>query len=160
MILGKSLMICYLLIANLFEVYFPLLYFLRKKWYILLLIALYTHIYGDGIPYFRACWPFQLVFIAGIIMASYKTIIFSKTKTKICIILFCLLVSSIFRIRESVIVTWQDVFMCYFIVSLYANIEIPKIIGGILYFLGLHSFNIFLFHTFINRLYFSEFIYS
>lgn len=44
-------------------------------------------------------------------------------------------------------------------ITLYSSILIPNFISKSLAFLGKHSFNIFLFHTFIFSYYFHDYIY-
>lgn len=44
-------------------------------------------------------------------------------------------------------------------IFIYSIISIPKFLSKVLSFLGKHSFNIFLFHTFIYYYYFHDYIY-
>lgn len=55
-----------------------------------------------------------------------------------------------------------DVFITFYIISSYKVIstKISKYLKDIVEFIGKHSFNIFLFHTFIFYYYFKSFIYS
>ena len=45
-------------------------------------------------------------------------------------------------------------------IMLYKSVELPRFVGNILEFLGKHSMNIFLFHTFIFSHWLKDFIYS
>lgn len=52
-----------------------------------------------------------------------------------------------------------DAFLVLSMVIVYKNIHLPALIGNSLSFLGKHSMNIFLFHTFIYYYWFKDFIY-
>lgn len=53
-----------------------------------------------------------------------------------------------------------DHFLATAIIFTYAQLRIPQPVSKVLSFIGKHSMNIFLFHTFIFGLWFSSFIYS
>lgn len=75
------------------------------------------------------------------------------------LLLFTMLLSFIFRNFIRFSLTF-DTIICILVYLLYINISLPRWVDKGLQFLGKHSFNIFLFHTFIFYLYFQDFIYS
>lgn len=139
---------------------FPFLYKFRKQWHILIPASIIFYSYGDIVPLFHACHRYLPTFLIGILIYDIKEIpTFSNNNYKNMIITFiCFLIICIFRLIFNEERLW-DVIIVTFGVILYKVINIPQQIQKSLHFLGKHSFNIFLFHTFFHFYYFPTFIY-
>lgn len=73
------------------------------------------------------------------------------THVNICFLIILTIITCVIRIYLRYHPTYIDVILCYFVVVLYHNLEIRHNIKKTFIFLGKHSFNIFLFHTIIQR---------
>lgn len=92
--------------------------------------------------------------LSGIIAANaIRNIIFSIFAVIVFLLLF------IERMVTKVPILFDSIIVLV-ILSLYLRVKLPAILSKILTFLGRHSMNIFLFHTFIFGFWFEDFIYS
>ncbi len=112
------------------------------------------------IPYFSSIKYYVIIFIVGIIFAEKKVL--SKISNLgypfgIWVILLIVFVALRCVLPYKPLI---DIFVCLSIIMLYNSLESRNIIFRWLHFLGVHSMNIFLFHTFIYAYYFEAIIYS
>ena len=135
---------------------FPYIFLLRRSKLTFLLVVLFFSILGPHTYVLKACTPYHYSFVLGILMATYNLVL---KKNSIIICLITIIIVGLFRIIRLGGVIWQDPILCYFITVVYASTNIHKWLKISLSFLGKHSFNIFLFHTFIYLYYFPNFIY-
>ena len=152
---------------------FPILYFVAKKWPILILIGsivlwkLYLPILPEGIHY----WIF--IFALGIVYTLYIDKLnhfFNRFNFCALLILLLLIFSALCYCRNYQVIPYfngirVDAFLAVNIVLLTLLIIRCKIathtyISSVLSFLGKHSINIYMVHTFIYYYYFENFIYS
>lgn len=120
-------------------------------------------IFGTEIIFVYSSWIFP--FVLGIFLSEKRTldnIKNSKNKWKIPLLILLLVFLCIFRLFGKVITEVRiDGFIAVTIISLiYIFLSNIKYISYGLEWIGKHSFDIFLFHTFIYYYYFSSFIYS
>lgn len=137
-------------------VIFPFLFVVRNRIVIIVVYAIIISLLGSRVYILKACTPYHLSFILGILMASHKTTINYK--------LFFLWIVGIFVVGILRIIgfwgrVWQDVILCYLIAVAYSSSNMCIWSKKILSYLGKHSFNIFIFHTFIYSYYFHNYIY-
>lgn len=135
---------------------FPLLYQFRKHSWLLVPFALLYYRFGYLLPLFQAGTQYIFSFTLGIILATNSEHIKERCPNWICLILTIILCSV-----RNFMPGWQliDGLICFFGILSLAQMKIPTLISRCLVFLGKHSFNIFLFHTFIYSIYFSKYIY-
>lgn len=102
---------------------------------------------------------YLLPFVCGLLFANMKI---HKFKTnlmgKFLIIVTLLLLCCTYQMHNPDAVLWESL-ICVWLVCLYKDYSKCVYISKALSFLGRHSFNIFLFHTFIYSYYFHDFIY-
>ena len=142
-------------------VLFPLLYFLVKKWNVAIILI------GIVLNYFYykpIVGSWLLPFIFGISYVLYqKKITYFVNNVPYFITLLLLFISlyGVIYVRSMIIAgTRNDAFFAVIIILLLlATIRKCKPINVVLQFLGKHSMNIFMTHTFFALLY-SDFIYS
>lgn len=106
---------------------------------------------------------YLLPFVLGIVFAEYCYYIpaFTSPISKMINSILCLLVLGIVfleRIKACDKILY-DSFIVLILIMEYRLLYIPKIIKDIFSFLGKHSMNIFLFHTFIFLYWLKDFIY-
>lgn len=150
----------YKLIIQLY-VLFPLLYFLVKKWNVVIILIGIVLNYFYYIPIVGS-W--LLPFVFGISYVLYqKKITYFVNKVPYFITLLLLLISlyGVIYVRSMIIAgTRNDAFFAVIIILLLlATIRKCKPFNVVLQFLGKHSMNIFMTHTFF-ALFYSDFIYS
>lgn len=138
---------------------FPFLYRLVKKDTMLsvLVVAVATYM---PIPIFRSALPYLLPFLAGMIYCRLSNNYTGGVKAKHSI-LFCLLflIAAFDRLVAPDKLRFDTVIVLLMVIA-YKSIYIPEAIAKALEFLGKHSMNIFLFHTFIFYMWFRNFIYA
>lgn len=138
---------------------FPLLYRYRHNWWVLILFSLLSMEFGGYIPLYHECALYVPSFVAGILLANADVkCIQTKWWQKILLLLFLLIVSLLRFKIEGYKELW-DMLIALSIIITYKTMGVSAIIEQALAFIGKHSFNIFLFHTFIFWLYFRPFIY-
>ena len=143
---------------------FPFLYWSYKKDVLLttLLVAVVcffpTPIFAGGKLYFGA-------FYMGMIYCDYCKVTqlppphIRVSKVSISILIFILVLASIDRLASKAAIIF-DSFLVLSMVLVYKNIHIHRWICRVFEFLGKHSMNIFLFHTFIFSHWFKQEIYA
>lgn len=116
-----------------------------------------------NLPFLLPVRYYLMTFIAGMLFASGNLLskyrLQNRLQKILCFLffMFCLLV----RNRLGAYAMQFDTFICIVGIILYSNIGINNVMcQHLLTFIGKHSMNIFLFHTFIYYYYFREFIYA
>lgn len=156
-----------------FYILFPILFYFTKRWSILaLVLASILHIFQSnwgGVNTLAMINLFLLVFVGGMLYALHVKRIshflnrFNRGGVFIALLillgLFCYL-------RQHAIIPYLsglrvDALLTFIIVllALFALRNIPYL-NGVLKYLGNHSMNIYMIHTFIYYYYFKSFIYS
>lgn len=133
---------------------FPLIWKKRTYWFLLLPASI-------ALPYVLECFPlvnlisdYLFVFACGCIYADNKITFKGGALTSTGL----LMIFSYYRFLANNPILW-DAAIVIALVYVYSMLSIPSFIKKILTFLGNHSFNVFLFHTFIYLYYFHDFIY-
>lgn len=139
---------------------FPLLWKYRDWWMIMIpfSIMLPTVLFWhNGL---NECALYSLAFICGLVYALYgeKGNLRSLTGGgKLCMLIL-LGIGCLYRFYTCSEIKW-DAAIVVLGVSLYSSVSFPRIITSLFAFLGKHSYNIFMFHTFIFYYYFHDLIY-
>ena len=138
---------------------FPLLYKLRTQPIWLLPLTFVFTWQAWRLPFIHACANYLLAFVVGMLMAKQGfTPPLHVNKCKKLAYILCFLVVCLYR-RYSQHALWWDVAIMLAGCHLYLWLQLPKLFSIVLAFLGKHSFNIFLFHTFLYAYYFEQWIY-
>ena len=159
-------------------IFFPLLYAMGEKFsYFITAFAmiLLPRIIGQGFPGTKNVFSFVLVFIFGMVFAKHdlfakldKFTLFKKSKLLSDIVLFFVYMLAFFMIvyltdKIGRKYLWEfNYSIAPLIVILFCNRylkRIPVLNRGLMY-IGNHSLNIFLIHTFIRYEYLNDFTYS
>ena len=147
---------CIILLYVLFPIFN---YIIKTKWgqYLLVLLGIFLCIIPSGyLSIFEPIKNYLLVFIAGMIFYK-KGVLFSSPNFKY-IVFLCAIISCGLRLKLPQLEGITDTIICIFIVDCYKrhcnanNLSLLKL-------LGFHSFNIYLFHSFINMYYFTDIVY-
>lgn len=148
----------YSLIIVLYFLY-PLIWKCRNYWFLLIPSSIMLSYVFSKIPLLSSSLSgdYMLSFVCGFSLA-YVNISISKRSLTKWIVFIVLLMSCGFRFVVSNSILW-DSSIIIIGVCLYKLLRIPRFVSAPLAFLGKHSFNIFLFHTFIFAFYFHDFIY-
>lgn len=138
-------------------VLYPLIWKCRNYWFLLILFALLIPVFGKFLRN-GGSFRYLLPFVCGISYAYVKiplgnVNIVGKSFLVVIFILLC-----VYRFFVSNAIPWETVIILWG-VYLYKNLSEIKVFASFLSFLGKHSFNIFLFHTFIYGYYFHDYIY-
>ena len=143
---------------------FPLIWKLRSLGFMLIPLALLIPELC-AIPYvinsraLSLIFSYLLPFVCGILFAYTKTLRFQVTGMgKFMSIIVMILLCCTYRMHSSYTVLWETI-ICAWGVFLYKQNSHVRIISDALSFLGRHSFNIFLFHTFIYLYYFHNLVF-
>lgn len=138
--------------------FFPLLYKYRRYWLFIIPLAIVIAFVAPKIPILRTCGSYLLVFFCGIFLTDINTNLLPLTRiNKIaCVVVF--LIICFYRIFVGDASLWDAAIVSTGVV-LYKMFDYPKKLIDAFVFMGKHSFNIFLFHTFFHYYYFTEFIY-
>lgn len=141
---------------------FPLLYKFRKYWWINMAFAFFSFYFGSRIPIFKSCSSYVPCFIAGIYL-SYIPLpqpTANMMKRGVYKLILLCVISYIFaqRLISPQPILWDTVIASVIVIG-YLQIPVPSYIQCSLAFVGKHSFNIFLFHTFIYYYYLRDYIY-
>ena len=137
---------------------FPLLYKYRSYWLFIIPITIVIAFIAPRIPIIRTCGSYFLVFFCGILLTEINSppprlsIIYKI----LCIIAFIII--CIYRLFVEDASLWDAAIVCTGVV-LYKMFMLPDFVTRSFEFMGKHSFNIFLFHTFFHYYYFTDFIY-
>ena len=135
---------------------FPLLFKLSQNKLIIAIIVSFIIMFMN-LHYLQSVSYYLITFIMGIWVSKYPPLF---TNINICIIL--LLVTVLFRqfspFMGGVKTDWL---LTLILVLLFKRVSpLPEYLTKILHFLGKHSMNIFLFHTFIYAYYWHDLIYA
>jgi len=76
---------------------------------------------------------------------------------KFCLLIL-LIIGCVYRFYTISAIKWDSAIVIILVV-LYSSISLPRIISSLFAFLGKHSYNIFMFHSFIFFYYFHDLIY-
>lgn len=136
-------------------VLFPLIWKKRAYWFLLLPASIALPFALKGIPIVNLINNYLFVFICGCVYADNKIFIVRGGRL-MCVgllLLFCL-----YRFAAKSPILW-DAAIVGTLVYTYSLLPVPSYIKRPIAFLGKHSFNIFLFHTFIYLYYFHNLIY-
>lgn len=156
-------------------VLFPIISTSIRKWpfSIWIILVLSVCIIKVPIVYINPIRYYLFPFIIGILFSNQ--LIFNKLPPSICnllintcngtlktagnlILILMLFTAFVTRFIIPYALLWDTV-ITILIVLLYKNIRINHAVHGTMVFLGKHSFNIFLFHTFIYYLFFTDLVY-
>ncbi len=139
---------------------FPLLYRVRELWYLLIPLCIVFSLLPIHVPIIgtSGCKQYILAFVCGMsfVYLQPKCMGGGKTSKMILIISSALVCRCRWYFENPIL--W-DVSITLNLVVLYVTIGLPKFINKFFSFLGYHSWNIFLFHTFIYYYYFHDVIY-
>lgn len=136
---------------------FPFLYKIIDYWYLLIpLSAILVFASGISMPGFDLFRSYLCVFILGMTIRKYPIII---AKAPTVLLLFSIIVLFVCRmwVPFSFTIVWDTVVTCVG-AFVYVQIRLSRWLTQSLSFMGKHSFNIFLFHTFF-LLYMHHYIY-
>lgn len=140
---------------------FPFLYRLLGK-YNFILIMLGLGIYISPLFFLRAVNPYLISFVLGMITANGINVKLPPPVLRYInkwSLLVILIGACCIRNMLGGYAILLDSFICPIGIILYKQIKIPASVSHGLEFIGKHSMNIFLFHTFIYLYYFKEFIF-
>ena len=139
---------------------FPLLWQCRRWWIVMIPFSImfptifYWH---DGL---NVCAPYLLSFACGFVYAifSEKENSVPLTGGGIFYLLILFVIGCVYRFYSSSAIKWDSAIVLIGVVF-YISISLPRRITSFFAFLGKHSYNIFMFHTFIFYYYFHDLIY-
>lgn len=141
---------------------FPFLFRMLGK-YNMILIILSLGVYVLRLSFLRAINPYLISFVLGMIVANGINVKnappllnYVNRCTLLLVLMFACCIRNLFG---GYAILW-DTFICLTGIMLYKQILLPTFFSRVLEFIGKHSMNIFLFHTFIYAYYFESFIYS
>ena len=134
---------------------FPAIWHFREQWYLMIPLAIMMPIFAYYIPMLLCCSSYCLAFICGV---SFCVVRPSVVWGGRFLFLLCFVAVCLFRFKIQDPMLWDSAIVL-FVVVIYKSISCPSWVAAGLAFLGKHSFNIFLFHTFIYLIYFHPFIY-
>ena len=147
----------------LFYLFYPLIWKYRKFWFLTIPLTLLVPEVCGAIPLRHGgvwgyLFSYSLSFVCGMLFAnsdlpSVKFSIGAK-----CFMVGIFLLICFFRLKASNTVLW-DSLICVWGVFVYQQWSRLEYVSKTFAFLGRHSFNIFLFHTFIYVYYFHDYIF-
>lgn len=135
---------------------FPLMYKMMKRDALTLLLLSFI-ISFLPIPFIEDIQFNIISFALGMWMATEKTFLPSRHGLWI-VLLLCLLYAVERNINSYPLMI--DCILALLIVRLYQSIKMPRVVSDVMEFLGKHSMNIFLFHSFIFYFWFQNFVYA
>ena len=138
---------------------YPIIWKFRKWWIVMIPFSIMFPIAAQFIPLFESsgCALYLLAFICGMILAYLKPEMGGVGLSGIILISSFFLIACLVRFYMHSIM-WDSAITVLGVI-LYVNVLMPCFIHRSLAFIGKHSYNIFLFHTFIFKYYFQEYIY-
>ena len=135
---------------------FPFLHKLLGKYnFVLITISLIIYLYSFSI--LGAIREYLMTFVLGMIFANGINVKFAYINKWLLIIIF--LITCCVRNQLGVYAILWDNIICIVGIILYHRVKLLSSISHLLEFIGKHSMNIFLFHTFIYSYYFEDFIF-
>ena len=126
-----------------------------KSPYLILVLSIFTVFIGF-VPFIAPYSHYLLPFIAGMLMAK-RPELFREIGAKECLLslaILCLMRNFCGDLKFIV-----DTLMCVGLAMFLYRVPLAKRLSMVMESLGKHSMNIFLFHTFIFRYWFSDYIY-
>lgn len=138
---------------------FPIIWRYHRFWFILIPSAICIPVVTDFVPFFKASGygPYFVSFVCGMSYAYLDPRQEIRGGGKF-LLLVILVIACFYRHFFPYNRCW-DAAIVTMIVTLYSSVSFPRILSKLLVLLGKHSYNIFLFHTFIFSYYFKEYIY-
>ena len=139
---------------------FPFLIRMLGK-YNMILIILSLGLYVLQLSFLRAINQYLISFVLGMIVANGINVTPSPLLNYVnkWLLLLILIFACCIRNLLGGYAILLDSFICLTGIMLYKQIKLPTFFSRVLEFIGKHSMNIFLFHTFIYLYYFKEFIF-
>lgn len=139
---------------------YPLLWRYRRIWFLMIPIGVMTPTVASFIPFFGPSdfGHYFLAFVCGLVFAYKKIELGGANLIEKMFLLLLFLLACFFRFYAWNVFMWDAGIIAIGLV-LYSMICIPQWISAVLAFLGKHSYNIFLFHTFIYYYWFHDCIY-
>lgn len=139
---------------------FPLLWKYKQFWYMMVPFAVMCPTVASFIPFFGPSdfGSFLLAFVCGFAFAYEQPKLGGAKLMEKLLLLLIFFLSCLFRFYAWNPCVWDAAIITFGLV-LYAMITVPKWVAKSLSFLGHHSYNIFLFHTFIYYYYLHELVY-
>ena len=139
---------------------YPIIWRFRRLWFIMIPFAVVFEMVIFHVPFFGPSnvGPYLLSFVCGLSYAYVNPQVGSFDLKSNIILIAVLLLTCEYRFHIGATYLW-DAAITITGTFIYGIISIPKCLSEVLAFLGKHSFNIFLFHTFILVYYFHDYIY-
>lgn len=139
---------------------YPFIWRLRNFWFVLIPFAFVFPSITQFVPFIdhSLCQEYYLSFVCGMSLAYLNPEIRGVRLEGIILLILVFLLVCIYRFYAIQPFMW-DTAIVILGITLYSTILIPTRILKGLSFLGKHSFNIFLFHTFILVYYLHDYIY-
>lgn len=134
---------------------FPLMYKYKEKWGLVVICCLLYSFLTPSIPLLHACYNYIFVFMIGMYFNRMK---FPSTSNSKLLLTFLFILTCLLRFFVKLPFMWDSLnvplgVMVYLFWGMNGKFK------ALLSFIGTHSFNIFLFHTFIFSIYFTKYIY-
>ena len=138
---------------------YPIIWKFRKWWMVMIPFSIMFPFVAHFFPLFEpsGCTIYLLAFICGILLAYLRPEMGGASSPGKLLLFIFFLISCWVRFYMHTIM-WDSAITILGVV-LYINVLLPRFICRSLAFIGKHSYNIFLFHTFIYYYYFPEYIY-
>lgn len=139
---------------------YPVIWRCRRLWFILIPFAIVFEMAIFHVPFFGPSniGPYFLSFVCGLSYAYVNPQVgIFDLKSKVILMAVLLLICE-YRFHIGATYLW-DAAIVITGTFIYSIVTIPKCLSVFFVFFGKHSFNIFLFHTFILGYYFHDYIY-
>ena len=148
----------YSCIIMLYLVY-PIVWRLRKWWMVMVPFTIMFPYVAQFLPLFDSslCDFYLFAFVCGMLLAYLRLEAGGASLSGKILLIVLLFIACWVRFYMHTIM-WDSAITILGVV-LYINVLLPRFICRSLAFIGKHSYNIFLFHTFIYYYYFPEYIY-
>lgn len=132
----------------------------KFKNYVWLMIAvvLFSVRFGGLLPVYSACSFYIPSFLLGVYMATSHYLSLENLKKFTPAIITLLPFVCLVRFWVPWLSLW-DAVIAFFVVISFTIVKVSFFVRSVLIFIGKHSFNIFLFHTFLCGIYFKSYIY-
>lgn len=139
---------------------YPLLWKFRKYWFLMIPLAVMCPMVASFIPFFGSSdfGHYLLAFVCGFAFAYKRPEVGEGNLLEKELLLLFFLLACFFRFYAWNPFMWDAAIISIGLV-LYNMTTMPEWMSKTLSFLGHHSYNVFLFHTFIYYYYFHDFIY-
>lgn len=138
--------------------FFPLLYKCKNYWYLLIPLAIVFNALACHVTFISPCAGYMLSFVCGMSLALNPPKKMNGGCKNILWLFVTFGVIAWYRLLSTHVFLW-DAMISLSLTILYMHLTLPKFLRKPLAFIGRHSFNIFLFHTFMFSLYFRDYIY-